>query len=503
MNTRLNLELLGKRFAAFILIFAAAAVTLLSTAVFTRAAYASEPIAWAECTVAAPLANANPDYTGASADPSKYTVTVSQWYRSADYFPNLDPTDVFDADMHYIVQVIFEPEEGYYFDEDTEFTINGEATFSTSSDPEVWVRQSSVMTVWGALIESANCTVKAPLAGAHPDFAPVSDDPDIYTVETFQWYGQVEGYPEVAKDGTFEEGTSYCVRILFKPEPGYYFDDDTVFTINGQMSGCVGLDIGTRLQEIAGQYASSRPLGFYVVTVGALNIRSDPAFSATRVGGLSYGDVVEAVAVRGIWLALDPYAGAWIDGDYLALTYSKETAIYPTEFTVTVGTLSVREDISTNSARIGGFKEGDKILATGVRTDADGEAWLVLDYVADGGYHQLGYVLAKYTDAKDAIIELHAANIDLPDFPDDNNEYTFDPEPIQPSIEWDDEITLLPGLPDFPDNINEFIVDTEFAQLFVVWEGEISNLGERNLPITNGDAVFTMLPGDSTRFSSR
>ncbi|MBR2835193.1 MAG: hypothetical protein IKE43_05745 [Coriobacteriales bacterium] len=503
MTIRLNAELLGKRFVAIILILVTAVAILLSTTAFSRAAYANETIVSAECTVAAPLANANPDYTGVSADPSKYTVTVSKWYMVGGVDSVLYETDVFDPNRYYCVRVTFEPEEGYCFDESTEFTINGEVTISVNSDLEKPMRESSTLIAMGWLIEDAHCTVKAPLAGAHPDFAPVSDEPDFYSVETEQWYAQIDGFPNVAETDTFENGLHYCVRILFKPEPGYYFDDDTMFTINGRMTSLVGMGvIGTRMQEIGGLYAYSRPLGFYVVTVGALNVRSDPWSSSTRIAGLSYGDVVEAVLMQGSWLGLASSADAWVDGDYLALTYSRETAIYPTEYTVTVGTVNVREDISTDSARIGGYKEGDKILVTGVRTDAVGEDWLVLDYVTDGGYHQLGYVMAKYTDAKGTNFDFLFAHIDMPDFFDEINEYLIDPESTEPSIIWDDEITYLPGLPDFPDGFYEYPIDPEFSQPLVVWDGEISALGENYFPVTNGDAVFTVFPGNVTRFST-
>ena len=459
---------LSKRLAAFLLAVATAAATLLSATAFTQTAYADELITEAGCTIEAPVASAHPDFAPVSADPSKYTVTVNQWYLDEGGYPVLDPTDVFDVNKPYRVRVLFEPKEGYCFDDSTTFAINGNTASQVSSDPEERLRESGQLVSTGTLIEDAKCTVKTPAAGAHPDFAPVSDDPGRYSVTTLMWYLYDEGYPELAETDTFENGKRYCVRILFTPEPGYYFDDGSKLTINGEATSPVGVDV--RVQELSGLMANSRPLGYYVVTAGALNVRNNPWYSATRISGLSFGDVVEAVEVEGIWLGLAPDASSWVNGNYLALTYSPETAIDPTEYTVTAGALNVRADISTASTRIGGYKEGDKILATGKRTDDEGNVWLVLDYYKEGESHQLGYVMAGYTDAKEAVIDLPVAHIAFPDFPDDIASHAA--------------------------------IDPGFSQPLIAHDGEASVSGENAFLNADGDVVVTVFPDDGTNFSA-
>ena len=460
---------LGKRFAALFLVFATAAALLLSAAAFTQIAYADELITSAECTVTAPVASTSPDFVGASADPSKYTVTVNQWYLDEADYPELFPSDVFDGNKRYRVRALFEPKEGYCFDDSTTFTINGKATSPVSSDPEKRLQESDQLISTGTLIEAANSTVKTPTAGVHPDFAPVSDDPSRYSVAMMMWYLYDEGYPELAETDTFENGKRYCVRILFTPEPGYYFDDDSKLTINGKETSPVG--IGSRVQELSGLMANSRPLGYYVVTAGSLNVRSNPWYSATRIAGISYGDVVEAVKVEGIWLGLAPDASCWVNGNYLALTDSATPTIKPTEYTVNVEALNVRSAPDKEADnRIGGYKLGDKVLATNKITAADGNEWLVLDYYKEGESHKLGYVVAGYTDAKEAVIDLPVAHIAFPDFSDDIASHAA--------------------------------IDPSFSQPLIAHDNEASVSGENAYMNDDGDVVVTVFPDDGTNFDA-
>ena len=457
---------LGKHLAAlFFAVVAAAAISLNAGSVQT--AYADELITDASCTVVDPVASTNPDFVGTSGDTSKYTVTVNQWYLDVGDRPDLSPSDVFDGNKPYRVRIEFKPLDGYYFDDSTIFTINGKSTSTVGGGGKDWTIESDQLISTGTLIENANCTVKTPIPGAHPDFAPVSNDSSKYSVVTLMWYAYEEGYPELTATDTFENGKRYCVRILFDPQPGYYFDDDSKLTINGEATSLVGMN--ARVQELSGLYASSRPTGFYVVTAGALNVRSGPWQSATRVAGLSYGDVVEVVEVQGIWLGLAPDASTWVNGNYLALTYSPETAINPTEYTITAGALNVRADISTESERIGGLKAGDKILATGERIGADGKVWLVLDYEDVNGSHQLGYIMSDYTDAEKFVFDMPVAHIDFPGIDDD---------------------------------IASHAVDPSFAQPLIAHEGEVAVAGENAFLNADGDVVVTVFPDDGTNFST-
>ena len=158
----------------------------------------------------------------------------------------------------------------------------------------------------------------------------------------------------------------------------------------------------------------------YIVTAGSLNVRAEAGADAERLGGLAYGDVIQAKAVFEEWVEI-PFEGkdGWVNSAYLALTYSAGTAVPPATYTVKSGALTVREDISKESARIGGLKAGDQILVTGKRSDPDGRVWAVLDYAAGDGTHRLGYVLAEFVEGETLKTDTANVEITLPEFPED------------------------------------------------------------------------------------
>ena len=93
-------------------------------------------------------------------------------------------------------------------------------------------------------IEKAECTIKTPKAGEHPDFAPVSSDESAYTVSIDEWYlDDGISYPDLTASDTFEAGKTYCVRIAFSEKPGYEFNGSTTVSINDREAVQVGTDI--------------------------------------------------------------------------------------------------------------------------------------------------------------------------------------------------------------------------------------------------------------------
>lgn len=161
----------------------------------------------------------------------------------------------------------------------------------------------------------------------------------------------------------------------------------------------------------------------YVVTAGSLNVRAGASSSSQRVGGLVYGDGVKALAVSGQWVLVQHGSvTGWVPREYLALTYSEETAIKPTWYTVTAGALNVRSGPATSYERIGGYTEGKKVLITGRLMDGENNEWLVTDYL-----DQVGFMMAKYTEGESAEMDTgivkFSLDFDFPTSPSDEINY--------------------------------------------------------------------------------
>ncbi|MBO4834581.1 MAG: InlB B-repeat-containing protein [Lachnospiraceae bacterium] len=145
----------------------------------------------------------------------------------------------------------------------------------------------------------------------------------------------------------------------------------------------------------------------YVVTAGSLNVRTSASYDSDRVGGLKYGDLVQAIAMTDDWVMFNyDEQNAWVNRNYLALTYSEETAIYPQKYVVTAGAVNVRSNFfipgeGEPDNRIGSYTAGKEILVTGKVTNSKGEDWVVVDYPGDDG-RQLGFVMAKYVIGTEA-----------------------------------------------------------------------------------------------------
>ena len=82
-------------------------------------------------------------------------------------------------------------------------------------------------------VTTAGCTVKAPQTGDHPDMNPVALDTEKYTVKLTGWYWDMQPGVKMTSASTFASGGRYCLRVEFQPKEGYFFTEDTVFTING------------------------------------------------------------------------------------------------------------------------------------------------------------------------------------------------------------------------------------------------------------------------------
>lgn len=92
-------------------------------------------------------------------------------------------------------------------------------------------------------IHQANITITKPVGGENPDISPVSSESEKYyaDVDTWVWMYGGSGTP-VGAGGTFKIHELYALRVIFHAKPGYTFTDDCVYTINGETTGCYGID---------------------------------------------------------------------------------------------------------------------------------------------------------------------------------------------------------------------------------------------------------------------
>ncbi|MBR7042291.1 MAG: InlB B-repeat-containing protein, partial [Bacilli bacterium] len=129
---------------------------------------------------------------------------------------------------------------------------------------------------WYEIIETANCTITKPVAGANPDMTPVSADSDKYKVSLRYVYLYENTYPHLSGDDEYESGKTYSYRIRFTSEEGYIFTEDTTFTVNGDATSSYG-----RLDERELQYAV--PIT-YIVTVDPNNGEDTQEISGLEIG---------------------------------------------------------------------------------------------------------------------------------------------------------------------------------------------------------------------------
>ena len=92
-------------------------------------------------------------------------------------------------------------------------------------------------------IHQANITITKPVGGENPDIYPVSSEPDKYFVDLDSWAWLTAGSATPIGAGSqFKALERYSLRVLFRAKLGYTFADDCVYTINGETTGCYGLD---------------------------------------------------------------------------------------------------------------------------------------------------------------------------------------------------------------------------------------------------------------------
>lgn len=243
----------------------------------------------------------------------------------------------------------------------------------------------------------------------------------IYDVFWSDYDGNFVDIDEVF-DGT-DPSREYMITIAVAAEEGYTFADELSLnaTVNG-LTGAAVERIADNIVLVTCYIPFAEVSGcLYIVTAGSLNVRNSASINSDRIGGLKYAEMFYGIAESGNWVMFE-YNGeiGWVNRDYVALTYSEDTAMAPVKYTVTAGALNVRSSfhVPTGSQpdnRIGSYTAGKEILVTGKLTAPDHEDWMVVDYNGEAG-HKLGFVMAKYVDGEAPIVspEMISAKVDIP-----------------------------------------------------------------------------------------
>ena len=83
----------------------------------------------AYCSIVTPKAGNHPDMNPVSGYGDKFTTKLDCWYLDEGSYPVLTADDTFKAGKTYVIRVNYIPQDGYCFDENTKFSVNGfEAT---------------------------------------------------------------------------------------------------------------------------------------------------------------------------------------------------------------------------------------------------------------------------------------------------------------------------------------------------------------------------------------
>ena len=138
----------------------------------------------------------------------------------------------FEGGKTYSANVYFEAKDGYTVDASyltVSFNGNWYVTVKNKGDSILATKNYTPIKP----LASAGATVTAPSAGNTPDMAPVSLEPDKYSVEFQYWYNVTDGKRMTSSD-KFETGKNYYIYLTFKPVNLNVFSDDTEYFINGK-----------------------------------------------------------------------------------------------------------------------------------------------------------------------------------------------------------------------------------------------------------------------------
>ena len=324
----------------------------------------------------------------------KYDEEAHKW--------NKVDSGVFEASGKYVYRIRIFPEDPAYDFVNVSLEVD-EVKWKRMSNAEDYAVFESEPFVAGTKIDKITVVnIQSPVVGLGLDpYGGVIKEEGMFLSDYF-WAVEEGGSLVPCGDGdVFEEGKTYYINLTAAadPEKGFSFADTVEISVNGIVAPAVVIT-----SQDAEEISFYCPIPFavlssnlYVVTAGALNVRDAASYHSGRIGGYAYGNVIQAQAESGQWVQVD-YEGktAWVNRNYLALTYTEETAIKPVKYKITAGAVNVRGGPHMDYERIGGLTYGKEVLVTGLVTNTQGEEWLVLDYEGEAG-HQLGFVMKKYS----------------------------------------------------------------------------------------------------------
>ncbi|MBQ3330920.1 MAG: hypothetical protein IJG87_07060 [Ruminococcus sp.] len=182
-----------------------------------------QPLATAGCTITAPAPGGKPDFNPVSLDTSKYTIGNVGWYNQSDS-RSMTASDRFEKDKQYSIRVDFEPVGDTLFDKNTVFLINGEKMNEngTPGHMKKWYNLGYNGPV--EQVDTVKIYIDVPAAGEHPDFYPLTEEPDKVRVTVDCWYLAEGDYPHLSAIDTFVEGKNYTVRLIVEGNTGYQVD---------------------------------------------------------------------------------------------------------------------------------------------------------------------------------------------------------------------------------------------------------------------------------------
>ena len=212
--------------------------------------------------VTAPVLEAQPRVDQSTPEGVYYSIVSEnevskRWYYNDGGWKWMAEDEAFRDEIAYILQLEYAPSDGCTWAENIEVQVEDvdpacieSVKVLRSGEPEGSHRTVEIRfkpLTAPKPVETAACTIVRPVEGEHPDMAPTVLDAEKYTVTVYGWYWDMQPGVRMTADSVFEAGGNYTLRLEFRAKDGFYFTEDTVFTVNGQDADSrYGTDLGMR-----------------------------------------------------------------------------------------------------------------------------------------------------------------------------------------------------------------------------------------------------------------
>ena len=166
------------------------------------------------------------------------------YYRSPEYVVKMPVTVVFNTNggSNISNQNIFKGDKAVRPDDPTMddgifegWFANPELTIPFDFDTTI-NENTIVYAKWTIVLHKLYATITAPVNDKHPDFTPVSANPEAYRVEFMHWSYTFPTYTELTSEDVFVAGKTYDVAIRFVANEGYEISGGADFYINNEES---------------------------------------------------------------------------------------------------------------------------------------------------------------------------------------------------------------------------------------------------------------------------